>query len=150
MIYDRTNADIERVEGILEKMRDAEEITAEEEAALERGTLTIKTLNRIEEKTAELHQRLHDEGYYSPQIIVKSWSYTDIFDAENFDRILSNIDTLRQSYYVYAGTPDTPRPVYHFENINSIEKILADVEELITDMISNYPECGDIECGEEI
>ena len=150
MIFDRTQNDIEAARNLIEtKVKTFGELTADEILSLERGTLTINTLNRIEEKQIELNELINAEGYYNTNIINRLWSYTDIFDEANFSRIVTNCEVLKKAFLEYTDTPATPYAVYHFENINSIEKILFDLEKMIDDVKSRYRECGTFQCGEE-
>ena len=150
MIFDRTQNDIEAARNLIEtKVKTFGELTADEILSLERGTLTINTLNRIEEKQIELNELINAEGNYNTNIINRLWSYTDIFDEANFSRIVTNCEVLKKAFFEYTDTPATPCAVYHFENINSIEKILFDLEKMIDDVKSRYRECGTFQCGEE-
>ena len=150
MIFDRTQNDIEAARNLIEtKVKTFGELTADEILSLERGTLTINTLNRIEEKQIELNELINAEGYYNTNIINRLWSYTDIFDEANFSRIVTNCEVLKKAFFEYTDTPATPYAVYRFENINSIEKILFDLEKMIDDVKSRYRECGTFQCGEE-
>ena len=150
MIFDRTIQDVENAKVIKERLGKGGQITSDDVLVLERGTLTINTLNRIENKQHELSQLLNAEGYYNVAISTKTWSYNDYFSASEFQRILDNLNVLRENYYTYANTPPTPLPIYHFENINDIEKILVDIEAIIDDMRPRYRRCGTFNCGEVI
>ena len=150
MIFDRTQNDVDAaVILITEKAQTGAELTEQETDILEKGTLTINTLNRIESKTAELKALFDDIGYYAGNVTVKAWEYSQIFGIEDFERILANLDVLRRAYYIYKETPDTPRAKYHFQNINDVEKILFDLETMYQDMKGYVRECGTFECGEE-
>jgi hypothetical protein len=78
------------------------------------------------------------------------WSENEIFDFDNFKRIIENITTLRGAFFVYKNTPLTPMPRYRWQDINAIEKILNDLDVMINDVKSNYRYCGEFECGELI
>ena len=149
MIFNRTANDIEAAKELRAKLQSGEDLTSQEVEVLERGTLTINTLNRIESKTAELKALFDDIGYFAGNVNVKAWEYSQIFGIEDFERILANVDALRRAYYVYKDTPDIPRARYHFQNINDIEKILFDLETMYRDMKGYVRECGTFECGEE-
>lgn len=149
MIFNRTANDIEAAKELRAKLQSLMNLTAEESEALERGTLTINTLNRIENKTAELKILFDDIGYFAGSVNVKAWEYSQIFGIEDFERILANLNVLRRAYYIYKNTPNIPSARYHFQNINDIEKILFDLETMYEDMKSCVRECGTFECGEE-
>lgn len=150
MIFNRTQSDIDNALNIREtKVKTFQQLTNKDIQILERGTLTINTLNRIENKQSELKELFDSMKYYSPEILNFSWNYAEIFDIVNFERILENLNILREAFIVYSDTPNVPSASYHFENINAIEKILHDLDKMIDDIISNYRECGNVECGEE-
>lgn len=149
MIYDRTQIDIENAKSIREnKVQKGEVLTDADVLALERGTITINTLNRIEEKQAELKGLFNAMGYWNTGIANNTWQYTDIFDTQNFQRLVDNLDVLRNAFFVYSDTPQTPRVSYHYKDINALEKILFDLDVMINDVKSRYKRCGTFRCGE--
>lgn len=151
MIFDRTQTDIDKAVKIrAEKVQTFQELTPEDIEILEKGTLTINTLNRIEEKQEELKNLFEEDFYFVDKIEHKYWSYTDFFIQEDFDRILFNLEMLKKAYFVYTHTPKTPDNNYRkYQTINDVEKILYDLDIMISDVKSHYRECGSFECGEE-
>ena len=150
MIFDRTQADISAAISLRsEKVQKFKELTESEIATLEKGTMTINTLNRIENKQTELKALFNEMGYWNTPITNKVWTVTQIFNADEFQRIIDNTNILRDAFFVYKGTPNTPPISYHFEDINSLEKILYDLDVMINDVKSLYRECGTFESGEE-
>ena len=150
MIYNRTKADVDTALSIrAEYVQKGTELTSEQVEQLERGTITINTLNRIENKQKSLKSLFNDMGYWNTPTTNKEWQYTDIFDEVNFQRIVDNLNILRNAFFVFKNTPKTPPVSYHYEDINSLEKILFDLDVMINDVKSLYRECGTFECGEE-
>jgi hypothetical protein len=150
MIYDRTAEDVSEALRIREeKVKNFIALTEGEKTQLERGMITYNTLNRIENKQAELKALLENAGYYMDVLHIKSWSADDIFNEEEFEILIENLDILRNAFFTYTDTPETPAARYHYEEINALEKILFDLEKMINDMKSRYRECGTFECGEE-
>lgn len=150
MIYNRTLEDVLVAIKIRdEKVKAFQELTESEISIIEKGTMTINTLNRIESKQDELKHLINDMGYHNTPIVNKTWNVTDIFDYNEFKRIVSNDTTLREAFFVSSNTPKTPAVSYHYEDINALEKILYDIDVMINDVKSHYIECGQIECGEE-
>lgn len=151
MIIDRTQADVNNAISIREnKIQKFETLTDRDLEILERGFFTISTLNRIEEKQAQLANLLTDMGYWNIPIINKMWWENNIFNVKEFQRILDNTNVLRNAFFVYKNTPNTPPISYHFSDINALEKILYDLDVMINDVKSNYRFCGEFECGELI
>ena len=150
MIFDRTQNDVDTAIRIrAEKVQTFAELTDADVTALERGTITINTLNRVEEKQEELKNIFNDMGYWNTPIINKAWDATQIFDVDDLERIFSNTEVLKQAFYEYKSTPKTPTARYHYQNINDIEKILYDLDKMIEDVKSRFRECGTFECGED-
>lgn len=150
MIFDRTQEDVDLAIKVRQKMQVQyyPTLTDEEKNALVRGTFGIEDLNRIENKEQELKNLLNEVGYYNIGIANRTWTARDIFDIGDFNRIIYNANQLRESFFVYQDTPETPTAKYHFENINALEKILEDLDVMINDVKSNYRECGTFNCGE--
>lgn len=150
MIFDRTQNDVDTAILLRDtKVKKFETLTESEIATLEKGTLTINALNRIENKQEELKNLFNDMGYWNTSITNKTWGENGIFNADEFQRILDNTNVLRKAFFVYKDTPNTPPISYYWDDINSLEKILYDLDVMINDVKSNYRECGNFECGEE-
>ena len=149
MIFDRTQNDVDTAIILRrEKVQKFQALTESEIATLEKGTLTINTLNRIENKQEELKNLFNEIGYWNTPIANKTWGENDIFNVDEFQRILNNTNILRQAFFVYKATPNTPPISYYWDDINALEKILYDLDVMINDVKSNYRECGTFESGE--
>lgn len=150
MIYDRTQTDVDLAKTLRAKLQSGQALTVGEIATLERGSCTVTMLNRIEAKQAELRDVLYNLGYTS-DVVTKTWEQTDasaIFTYQDHQRILNNLDALKDAYYIYRTTPNTPTYMYGYKEANDIEKILVDIENMINDMVLRFRECGTFECGE--
>ena len=149
MIFDRIQNDIDTAIILRrEKVQNFRELTESEIATLEKGTMTYNTLNRIENKQDELKNLFNDMGYWNTPITNKVWGENDIFNADEFQRIIDNTNVLRNAFFVYNNTPNTPPISYHYNDINDLEKIIYDLDVMINDVKSNYRECGTFESGE--
>ena len=148
MIYNRTESDVLESKKIRARLQNGETITQDEEKIMERGTITINTLNRISQKQDELKSLFDESGYFCGEVFVREWNYSDVFLLADFGRIIENLTTLRKAFFTLRKTPANPLPRYHFSNINDLEKTLFDLERNLDYMIANFPECGDYECGE--
>lgn len=150
MIFDRTQNDVDTAILLINtKVKNFETLTESEIATLEKGTLTINTLNRIENKQELLKGLFEEIGYWNIPITNKVWGETDIFNVVEFQRILDNTKVLREAFFTYKNTPNTPPISYHYNDINALEKILHDLDVMINDVKSHYRQCGTFECGEE-
>lgn len=158
MIFNRTQNDVDtairlrnekvKFDPITMQPINPEALTESEIATLEKGTITYNTLNRIETKQEELKNLFNDMGYWDTPITTKIWSENNIFDVNEFKRILNNTNILRQAFFVSKNTPDTPPISYHWQDINALEKILNDLDVMINNVKSLYKECGTFESGE--
>ena len=160
MIFDRTQNDVDTARIIRnEKVKfdpitmqplNLDELTPTELEILTKGTFNYTDLNRIENKQEELKNLFNDMGYWNTQIINKTWGENDIFNADEFKRILDNTNVLRRAFFVYKDTPNTPPISYHWQDINALEKILNDLDVMIINVKADYRYCGEFECGELI
>ena len=150
MIFDRTQNDVDTAVVLRrEKVQTFQELSESEIATLEKGMLTINTINRIETKQEELKNLFNDMGYWNTPTTNKLWSENDIFNIDEFQRIIDNTNVLREAFFIYTDTPNTPPISYYWNDINALEKILFDLDVMINDVKSHYRECGTFECGEE-
>lgn len=149
MITDRTQTDVDSALKIRDnKVKTFQTLPEDDVKTLERGMLTINTLNRIEEKQDELKNLFNDMGYWNTNIINKTdWSTGYIFTDSDFQRIIDNENVLREAFFTKKDTPKTPSISFHYDDINSLEKILVDLDVMINEVKSNYRECGAYECG---
>lgn len=148
MIYDRTIADVSNADLLRKKIQLGQQLTEAETAAFERGACTINMLNRVEDKQAELSGILCDYGYMN-SIITKPHANGDILSYADYIRILNNLSALKTAYYTYPVTPVAPMYMYGYQEANSVEKILVDIESMISSMESKFRQCGTFQCGEE-
>ena len=150
MIFDRTQNDVDTAILLINtKVKNFETLKESEIATLEKGTITYNTLNRIENKQKLLKGLFEEIGYWNIPITNKVWGETDIFNVVEFQRILDNTKVLREAFFTYKNTPNTPPISYHYNDINALEKILHDLDVMINDVKSHYRQCGAFECGEE-
>ena len=132
MIIDRTQADVNNAISIRKnKIQKFETLTVKELEIIEKGFFTITTLNRIEDKQAQLATLLTDMGYLQTPIVNKTRNNTQVFDREEFQRIINNTNVLRQAFFVYNDTPNTPPVSFYWEDINSLENILYLLQQAI-------------------
>ena len=152
MIFDRTQNDVDtairlrnekvKFDPVTMQPINPEELTESEIATLEKGTITYNTLNRIETKQQELADMLNAYGYMVNIETKNNWNANDIFNEENHLRILQNLSTLKNAFYVLNVTPVTPIYMFGFKELNDIEKILVDIEHLVKSMINSWVYMG--------
>lgn len=143
MIIDRTHNDVLKS---IELAQRGGVFSEKEIETLERGMVTINTLNRIEEKQKEIANLISEMGY-SVSIENKTWKQQDVFFFEDLKRIVSNVEKLRTSFFALNETPANPRAEYHYREFNLIEKVLLDIQNNAVFAEENYKICGSAECG---
>ena len=149
MIFDRTISDVERAIAIrAQKLQNGKSLSDSEIETLERGMLTINTINRIEQKQKDLYEQIISMLYLNGNVETKEWDNGEIFYSEDLQRLVKNLEQLRKMYFVYNNTPENPAASYKYTALNDIEKILYDIEQYIINMRLNYKYCGGYFCGE--
>ena len=132
-IYDRTQQDVDYVIELAEKLR-LDTITSEEYNMWRRtqlkGSLNSDDIVRVRDNIAYLAEKTYtsiDTDYSGP-------SY---FKDVDYQRLLNNLNAIRNGYLVYWTTPQTPiRPLNTYQKWNDIEKIIADIKELVDNNVS--------------
>ena len=151
LIYDRTQTDVNAAGSIRAKyqaLRDWSGLTETEIMQLERGTLTNVTLNRVANAVSMLASALNAAGY-TVETTSQSFSEADRLKRSKYSVYLTNVQTLRDAIAVRASTPELPTADAKLDYIgaNNIEKILADLDELLGWMKSSYRRCGTFQAG---
>lgn len=148
-VYDRTQADVNRVKKLTEKYIDGT-ITDEERKEWmgnTKGAINVSDLNRVEGNIMVLSK------FFSVFPIGKIWeSSQDIPRESDYARILGNIKKIRGAWFGLSDTPATPaRPLNTYQKWNDIEKILHDFDYTYTRYINGFQYCGsEIYAGEGI
>lgn len=126
-VYDRTQADVDRVKVLAKKgfsgMTEAEQT---EWLAGMKGALNLSDLSRI------VNAMVYIAGWLGVSISTKS--VPSMPKAAFYKSMLSDIAKLRSTTLVHADTPVTPvRPVNTYQKVNDIEHILHDIYSIIAD-----------------
>lgn len=153
MIYDRTKEDVEMALRIREeKVKKFLTLSEEENEILERGFFTKNTANRIEQKEYYLCDLLREMGYYNiglPSENKAEWVSTDIFYQDDLNRIFSRCSKLKENFFSLSFFPQKIEIGGGFENINSLEKTLHDIEETADGVKRKYKKCGKVVAGKK-
>lgn len=150
MITNRTEQDvIDAKTLIMEKVQNFVTLTAAEKNTLERGTLTLTTINRIESKAAELIAAIKKYCYSCGGGEARTaWTKDDVFTSEDFKRILEYTESMRSGFFIKNDTPETPDTLLKWDSLNSEEQILSDLAYMVDDIKKHFRQCGTFECGE--
>lgn len=152
LITDRTQADVERVVYLTGKVS-AGTATAAELAEWQsdlKGAYNASDLNRVGAAVAYVAGRLTGYGYVVSVSPRQDWQVTDIPTPESMTAYLADVAALRAVLTVAADTPEVPEDMERltWKEANDIEKILVDVDELLTRMAAAWFYSGELYAGE--
>lgn len=112
----------------------------------------VSDLNREGEAVRYLAERFTGYGYgYAVEVSPKTdWSESDTPTASQMETYRLNIAHLRAVIAVLASTPETPETMraLNYVKANDIERILQDLDTLITNMEQAWFFSGDLYAGE--
>lgn len=153
LVYDRTADDVAEALRLMEKAF-AGTLTDEEKTvwlAGMKGTYGAIDMNRVAAAVSTLSGLLNAAGYkneVSAQNFVEGEDSTD----EKYSVYLANVQTLRDAIAVRVSTPELPAAdaKLDFVGANNIEKILADLDELLSWMTYSQKYCGTFAAGQTI
>ena len=154
LIYDRTLADVKRFEELRNK--GYSNMTAEEQAEWDagkmKGAYNVGDLNRVGAALNYVRDCLALAGYIAADAFTarENWTFADIPTAAELSYYINCVEMIRKVMATYSTTPGTPEQTGGLDYIdaNNIEKILFDVDELITKMLAVRHFCGELYCGE--
>lgn len=161
-IFDRTESDVSQAKKLrANKVANGIELTDDEKELMERGFMTLTTLNRIEQGLVYAQNTLRESGYYVPKTDLVKWEFYAgnfstgysadkvIFKFSNFQAMLDKLKVIRDNFQFPDDTPQVPEQSYHWKTLNDIEQILHDVGVAKAELEANYRECGAYYCGED-
>lgn len=119
----------------------------------DRGTGTfynVSDLNRVGEAVRYLAERFTGYGYAVTVNPKTDWSESDTPTASQMETYRLNIAHLRAAIAVMQSTPETPETMraLNYVKANNIERILQDLDTLITNMEQAWFFSGDLYAGE--
>jgi len=151
LIADRTQVDVALVERLAAKGlagMNTEELVAWYSDL--KGAYNASDLNRVGEAILYVANRLKVAGNDIEVSPKTDWTREDIPSPAPLAHYLEQIQAVRSVLAVYQTTPAVPTDMdglTHGE-ANDIEKILVDVDQLITNMIAAYFYSGELYGGE--
>lgn len=148
-VFDRTASDVINAKKIKqEKFLNGIALSNNEKITIKKGSLSLEDINRIEQNLYDIQTDMIDIGYY-----IQMQKNFDIFNQESVFykyQILDwveRVEALKKGFFPYNDTPSEPVAMYHYEEINKIEKILFDMHKRLKEIKSFFRECGNFECG---
>ena len=114
------------------------------------GHYNATDLNRVGAAIAYIATRLTTAGYSVPVTPKTDWVAGDIPSATQMAAYLADVAAIRAALAVRPTTPSTPPDMDDLtvEEANDIERILADVDGLVSNMMAAYFYSGEIYSGE--
>lgn len=140
LIFDRTQADVNRVKTLTQKLIAGTATDAEKSEWLAgmKGAYNASDLNRVGSAVEYLTDTLYTMGYNVPTVPKDNWTGTDIPMQSQMDIYINNIQLLRDILpYVAPDAPDAPENLT-FEQANNIEEILYTLESVLLAMQENF------------
>ena len=129
-VYDRTQADVDYAKLKLAQWS-VRHFSADSPFVMDlKACLNAYDLNRIEGNTEILAERISNSGYpVKPEIRI--WTETDFPLEPDVQRVIQNVALLIATWYQQQGAPILPDNLLTYEDVNSVEKNLALIKELL-------------------
>ena len=143
-----TNFELTLYYGLLTLITDR---TAEDVAnKTEKGFYNASDLNRVGAAVQYVAERFAAQGYAVAVSPKTDWLASDIPTASELETYRQNIATLRALIAVMKSTPETPETMRFLDYIkaNDIERILLDLDTLLTNAALAWYQSGEICAGE--
>lgn len=140
LITDRTSTDTSRRATLRAKIKDCTATSAEWSEWLSplKGAYNAADLNRVGSAIAYIADLLTGYGYAVDVSPKTDWALGDIPTPTQMEAYLRDVSALRAVLAVWATTPAVPGSMDNATYItaNNIEKILVDVDALLTNIIN--------------
>lgn len=153
LVTDRTQADVNRVKQISEKIKNgtaSESELAEFNSAAMKGAYNYTDLNRVGLAIQYVSDLLNNFGYLVSVSPKANWTENDYPTYSDIALYLSDLSKLREVFAMMQSTPDIPKGMEKltFAEANNIEKILVDINELLMKSTQAWFYSGELFAGE--
>lgn len=138
-IFDRTQSDVDYA---LSQIRQGNNLSEH------KGCFNVTDINRIESDCRYIADRLNVLKYTNI-ITTKSWDMYGVPDATEIARLINNVKALIDAYYQQKESPSLPITLLTYEQVNSLEKNLYMIRQIIDEAEAVFKLCGTFGCGEE-
>lgn len=154
LITDRTEVDVLRWRRLRDKGYAA--MTADEKAewdsGMMKGAYNTSDLNRVGAALNYVRDRLIDASYLPVNAFTAKtdWNVLGLPTEADLTYYLNCVRQVREAMAQFATTPPTPEDTgaLDYNEANNIEKILIDVDILISNMLAGRYFCGELYSGE--
>lgn len=151
LIWDRTNADVERVKALSERIQTGAATQGEiaEWFTNPKGAYNASDMNRVAWAEYFIEQLSKHYGFDISVVAKRDWVYADIPTPSTEGDYIDDITTIRVLPHD-PNTPNAPTTLEHlgYQTANDIEKILRDVQLTMTRSKLSWFASGEIACGE--
>lgn len=153
LITDRTSEDVQRFLYLRDKgINNMTASELEEWNGGLKGAYNTADLNRVGAALNYVKDRLTAAGYLGGNefYLRTDWDTSEIVTAKYFSEYLGAVRYVRDVMTQYSTTPPAPVDTgsLDYQGANDIEKILLDIDELITKMFAARYFCGELFSGE--
>ena len=138
-VFDRTRSDVDYAKSQIKSGKNLSEL---------KGCFNVTDINRIENNTRYIADRLNVLSYANT-IITKVWDMAGVPDVSEVARLINNVASLINAYYLPDGAPALPSALLTFEQVNSLEKMLYMIKHLLDEEENQYRYSGTFNSGEE-
>lgn len=123
---------------------------ADVSSGTDKGYYNATDLNRVGAAVKYIAERFSGYGNAVSVSPKADWSESDTPTASQMETYRGNIASLRAVIAVMAATPETPETMraLNYVKANNIERILQDLDTLITNMEQAWFFSGDLYAGE--
>lgn len=111
-----------------------------------KGYYNFNDLNRIETWCRYLSDYLNKYNYRNHITPRTNWVMSDLPYNSELERIRKNIKTLKDTYITVSEMPDNLN-LMTIDKANIIEKILDEIDYILSGMENNFVYCGIADCG---
>jgi len=119
-IYNRTQTDVDYAR---ENRNNPEHL---------KGAQNYSDWQRLTDNMYYLADVLNEYGYSIEITCKNEWDIYDIPSETEIENIKSNLNLLKEVFFIFSTTPITPEmPFTHYEKINALERILFDISVMI-------------------
>lgn len=153
LVTDRTQSDVNRVKQIAEKIKNgtaSESELSEFNSASMKGAYNYTDLNRVSAAMQYVAERINGYGYVVHVSPRTDWGEEDFPTPSAMSRYLADLAVLRSTFSVLQSTPAVPADMeaLTYTEANNIEKILEDIDYLLTNTAKGWFYSGEVFSGE--
>lgn len=151
LIFDRTQEDLQKVLDIRAKLTESgwNSLTDDEKvdwvSCALKGSYNYTDRNRVETAVNIINKKLMEYGYIDYELeVITDRDMQTIDEFVSIKRYLDNIQILMEKFFVLATTPELPSSLdgIDIEKANNIEKILFDLNNIISYIENDYVRMG--------